>query len=118
MRGAQLESAHLEGAALARANLEGAYLEGAHLKDAVIWEAHLEGAVLIGAHLEGAGLGGAHLQRATLLGAKGVTQEELNSALGDEKTTLPSDLTRPGHWSKPQTNSRTRRTTPSSSHNS
>jgi hypothetical protein len=32
------------------------------------------------------------------MGANGLTQEQVNSACGDEGTTLPAGLTRPAHW--------------------
>jgi uncharacterized protein YjbI with pentapeptide repeats len=55
---------------------------------------HLERAALWGAHLEGADLAGANLKDAGNL-----TQEQVNSAKGDEETMLPEGLTRPAHWS-------------------
>jgi uncharacterized protein YjbI with pentapeptide repeats len=91
---AHLEEAHLEGADLSKAHLEEAHLEGAHLKRANFWEAHLKGADLEGAHLEGADLEGADLGFANLEGAnlaatylkeaKGLTVEQVKSAINWE----------------------------------
>jgi len=80
VRKANLEKAHLE-----KANLSEAHLENANLS-----EAHLEKADLSGAHLENAILGQAHLEKANLAGALGLTQEQLDEAVTDEETVLPS----------------------------
>jgi uncharacterized protein YjbI with pentapeptide repeats len=108
LEGANLRSAHLEGAYfwgtyLEGANLEAAHLEGAvlvaaHLEGADLTEAHLEGADLEAAYLEGADLTEAHLEGADLREANGLTQDQLDQALGDAETQLPEGLTRPAHW--------------------
>jgi uncharacterized protein YjbI with pentapeptide repeats len=106
LRGAHLEKAalfeaHLEGADLRNAHLvEGTYLGGAHLEGADLGGADLEGADLRGAHLEGAWLGNAHLKGADLadahlegtrLGAtRGLLPEQLDSAITDGTTILPT----------------------------
>ncbi len=70
---------------LGSTDLRGAGLFGAHLEQAYLAEAHLTGA-----HLEGANLAGVlHL-----------TQDQLESAIGDAHTTLPSGLTPPAHWTR------------------
>jgi hypothetical protein len=88
-RGADLIGAKLRGADLRRANLRGAYLIGADLRGA-----DLRLADLIGADLRGADLRGARLSDALFL-----TQPQVNAALGDQHTTLPTALARPAHWS-------------------
>jgi hypothetical protein len=80
LQGAVLREARLEGADLLRANLEGAYLVNARLERANLAEARLEGAILKGAHLEGA----------ILTGAAGLTLDQIESAVTDEKTRLPT----------------------------
>ena len=100
-----LTGAHLESARLAFAYLEEAHLEMAHLEGADLTRAHLEKANLMVAHLEGADLANAYLQAANLaganmLGAKNLTQEQINKAFGDGGTKLPGDLTAPPHWPK------------------
>jgi hypothetical protein len=92
-----LVGAYLEGALLMAAHLEGAFLKGAHLKEAVLEDAHLEKANLPEAHLEGAYLLYAHLEGANLTGAdlrdaKGLTKEQIASAIIDKKTKLPDYL--------------------------
>jgi uncharacterized protein YjbI with pentapeptide repeats len=107
LEGAGLHRAHLEGAGLWEAYLEGAGLHQAHLERAYLGEAHLERAVLFegadldGAHLEGAYLHGAHLDGADLSAADGLTQEQIDEAIGDAETQLPEGLTRPAHWTDP-----------------
>lgn len=91
--GARLASVNLAGANLAGARLEGAYLEGANLRGARLFGAQLEGANLTGTHLEGA-----NLERANLRYAKGLTQDQIESAKGNSSTWLPNGLARPAHW--------------------
>jgi len=93
-----LRGAHLEGAFLWEANLQRADLRGANLERADLRGAHLEEAYLGEAHLERADLRGAHLEGANLREAKGVTQEQINSATGDKNTKLPEGLEHPEHW--------------------
>ena len=50
---------------------------------------------ILGVNFEGADLKGAVLRGANLSEAKGLTQEQLNTACGDEKTKLPGVLTIP-----------------------
>ncbi|PLS84810.1 MAG: hypothetical protein CYG60_15940 [Actinobacteria bacterium] len=63
-------------------------------------QARLEGANLQGANLQGANLQGANLQGAILLEVEGLTQEQIESARGDETTKLPDGLRPPVAWSK------------------
>ena len=105
LEGANLEGAYLVEANLERANLERANLEGANLGWANLERANLEGAYLVEANLVEANLGGANLEGANLEGADlrgavGLTQEQVDSALGDDETILPEGLTRPDHWTK------------------
>jgi hypothetical protein len=95
---AYLSETHLEGAVLWETHFEGANLGGAHLEDASLWKTHLEGAHLSKAHLEGAQLSEAHLEGAQLSEAIGLTQAQIDTAIGDAKTTLPDGLSRPAHW--------------------
>ena len=64
-----------------------------------------------GASLQDAKLGGASLQDAVLANANvknanlrvrpnGLTQEQLDMAIGDYRTQLPDGLSRPAHWAK------------------
>jgi hypothetical protein len=56
---------------------------------------NLQGAHLSGAQLQQANLQRANLQRANLTGAKGVTQDQVNTACVDEHTQVPEGLTKP-----------------------
>jgi hypothetical protein len=96
LEGAILWAAHLENADLRKTHLEIANLREAHLERAFLGKAHLEGAVLDGAHLERAFLGKAHLEGANLWLAEGLTQEQIHSAIIDEKTKLPDYLKKTG----------------------
>ena len=120
LEGAYLRGADLRGAYLRRTNLRSAYLRDALLKGAYLWGADLEGAYLWRANLEdaylrgvnlintylrgadlwGADLRGAYLRGADLEGALGITQEQINSAIGDATTRLPAGMVRPASWTK------------------
>jgi Pentapeptide repeats (8 copies) len=106
LQGAQLERADLERADLERAHLEGAILSGVHLEGAILSGVHVRPSFggeldIEGADLEGAELREAHLEGTDLHGVIGLTQEQLNSAIGDDKTILPEGLKRPDIWKKP-----------------
>jgi uncharacterized protein YjbI with pentapeptide repeats len=102
---AHLEEAHLEQARLWYATLQGAFLQRAYLQRADLREANLQGANLHGAnlqetHLYGASLEGADLREPLRIDGKyyGITQEQLEQAIGDKTTLLPDHLKRPAHW--------------------
>jgi len=85
-----LHEANLVGANLVGANLAGADLRGANLREADLLKADLQQA-----DLESADLLGADLQ-----GARGLTEEQIESAIGSSETELPEGLKRPPLWSK------------------
>ena len=98
---ADLTRARLDGANLVSANFEGAVLQGALLRGTRLGDANLVAADLRGADLRDADLHGARLYRtlldgalldgANLQGAVGLTQAQLDGALGSPETkfTLP-----------------------------
>ncbi len=94
LHNADLHEAVLEWADLHRADLHEADLHGAVLREADLHEADLHGADMGEADLEHANLSGANLTR-----VKGLTQAQLNAALGDAATRLPSGLTVKGNGS-------------------
>lgn len=112
LEGARLEGTNLEGALVEGANLEGANLEGANLvrtnlEDAAFWNALLCGAdlteaILRNARLDYACLRGDSLKSnglaRTLFDAKELTQTQLDSAIGNEYTTIPDGFVRPASW--------------------
>jgi uncharacterized protein YjbI with pentapeptide repeats len=126
LRSANLWDANFSGAGLMSADLAWAHLQGANLSGADLTGANLSGADLSGADLtganlsrkdpdyirvygvdysdvsEGANLSGAKLAQTTLSGAdlRGaiLTQAQLEEAIGDEHTQLPTHLMRPAHW--------------------
>jgi len=83
-------------------------LAGADLRDRELVRADLRGALLIRADLRGADLAradllGADLRDADVRGTRlaeawFLTQSQTNSTRGDDATTLPHGLNRPGHW--------------------
>lgn len=113
LRGANLKDANLAGVSLKAANLlpydkkNPARLSASHLNDTGVngfdlerddlKQCNLEGADLSGADLSGALLGGVDLR-----GTKGLTQRQLEQAIGDQTTRLPDQggLYTPDAWSE------------------
>lgn len=102
---ANLSGANITGAHLKWADLSGAYLVRAGLSGADLDGAHLNGSDLTGAELSGTNLSGADLYRAHLDGAhlrqtRGLTQMQVDNAMGDSRTQLPDNLHMPESWKK------------------
>jgi uncharacterized protein YjbI with pentapeptide repeats len=108
LSGADLTNADLSGARmlfslfvkanLTKANLGDAMLAVTDMRQAVLVEANLSRANLGSADLRGVDLTGAFLYRTILyrtklIGAKGLTQAQLDTACGNETTILPPGLT-------------------------
>jgi uncharacterized protein YjbI with pentapeptide repeats len=83
LRRADLFEAKLSFAYFSTTDLSGAYLEGADLSDAYLRDADLTNADLTDADLDG---------------ARGLSQKQIEQAIGNEITTLPGGLTRPAAW--------------------
>ena len=97
VKGASLQGANLRGARasrafLVKADLRGADLGHATLRGAFLMEADLRGAVFCMASLDDADLSGADLRGADLSLAKGLTREQICSALIDASTMLPPGI--------------------------
>jgi uncharacterized protein YjbI with pentapeptide repeats len=92
MQGALLEDANLQGADLTGAQLQLSLLNGARLDGANLSGARLKAAYLRGANMEGANLGGAHLDSAYLGDVRGLTWEQLETAIDWDRAHLPADL--------------------------
>lgn len=80
-------------------------LRSTDLRGGNLFDIHLEGAYLQGANLEGANLQGAELRGADLHGANlsvavGLTQPQIEEAIGDVTTKLPEGLEMPKSWAK------------------
>lgn len=88
-----LNGAHLEGAELYQANLQQALLEDANFEGADLSEAHLEKTSLVRVNLKGTTLHYTNLRGADLSSAIGLTQKQIEWAILDAETKLPSDLT-------------------------
>jgi uncharacterized protein YjbI with pentapeptide repeats len=85
---ANLTQATLWRATLLRTDLTGANLERADVRHADLADANLARAVLPGADLSDA----------DLRGARGLTQEQIDSAQGNARTVLPEGIVRPPSW--------------------
>jgi hypothetical protein len=88
-----LSSANLPSANLKNTKLMDAKLYEANLIDANLTEADLRKASFFSSNLTGANLTGANLSGATVLEVRGLIQEQLDKACGDNTTTLPPGLT-------------------------
>jgi len=101
LRGVGLNGADLRKAILKRAALHGADLHSADLRDADLCGAYLgkyghspeQETVLAGALLARADLSGVDLSQ-----ARGLSQQEIDSARGDASTRLPEGFKRPTSW--------------------
>ncbi|MEL6170060.1 MAG: pentapeptide repeat-containing protein [Pseudomonadota bacterium] len=99
LRRADLREADLRRADLRRADLEGADLEGANLREADLDGANVRSRVLSsGVHTNDRGTPEDMIYRTDLSGARLLTQDHLNSMLGDNETIIPKGLARPDHW--------------------
>lgn len=111
--GSDLSGANFSGADLTHANFAYSELVYASFADSVLMDADFDGANLSSADLSGAQLtnanfGGAILHDADLFGAAiggvdlsevvGLKQHQIEQALGDRTTTLPSGLSYPSDW--------------------
>ena len=95
LKGANLQAANLTAAVLEHANLHGVNLQAANLRLAQLRGAKLTGTILLGANLQGADLTDT---TKTLFGEPSLSQEQINSAHGDEKTKLPPEIVAPDSW--------------------
>jgi uncharacterized protein YjbI with pentapeptide repeats len=90
--GFSLRGANLVEANLLEANLAGANLAEATLREAKLERANLTEANLLEANLKEADLSGAFLQEMT---KEGLTQTQIDEAVGNDATKLPDHLQRP-----------------------
>ncbi len=98
LSGANLRGTDLSGANLTRVDLWGVNLWGADLSGTKLRGAYLEDTTLGGANLAEADFEGALLAGAQLKDSKGLTDDMIKKAFGDENTSLPTGLSRPAHW--------------------
>ena len=88
----QLAGADLQGASFWEFNLRGANLQGANLENAQMHPANFTGANLRFTNLKGAQFYDSIVKGADFRGAKGLTREQLQSAILDEHTKLPDEF--------------------------
>lgn len=92
LQGANLRGARANGAFLVKADLRGADLRGASLRGAFLMRADLRGADFKRTFLDDADLSGADLRGADLSLAKGLTSEQIGTAVIDAATLLPPGI--------------------------
>jgi uncharacterized protein YjbI with pentapeptide repeats len=110
LRQSDLSLVTMDNASLARANLTVANGFGGRFNRTDFTNADFTSATMVGAWFGGAVFAGANLTNTNLSGAylftaRGVTQQQLDAACGDETTALPNDLTIklcPGAQASPQ----------------
>ena len=95
MRNAYALWANFHGANLIFADLREANFRRVNLQEADLRGANLQGADLFKANLQGADLRGEPRYETKLMGAKNLTQEQVNTACVNEYTQLPEGLLRP-----------------------
>jgi uncharacterized protein YjbI with pentapeptide repeats len=95
MRNADARLANFQGVNLVLADLRGAILRRADFQEADLRGADFQGADLWKADFQGADLRGEPLYETNLMGAKNLTQEQVNTACVNEHTQLPEGLRRP-----------------------
>ena len=94
-----LRHAKLNGIDLTNANLSGSELNVAEFKLAILCGANFRNSNVTGAIFDGANVKSDIKSKLyTNLDAHGLTQEQLNSMIGDSGTIIPDHLTRPDHW--------------------
>jgi hypothetical protein len=104
LRNASFLTGNFRGIWFWKADLRGANFAGSDVREAIFRHADLRrthfqdvkdltGAVFNDANLEGTRFYGVHLAK-----VKGLTQDQIEQAHGDENTVLPDDLARPAHW--------------------
>jgi len=100
---ADLSGAELSGATLRTATLTGTHLSKANLDLADLTGANLELADLTGADLTFSKFKGAHIGGLDLSTTKGLTQQQIDSSLGNGSTKLPPNIKKPSSWQDSKT---------------
>ena len=99
LRGVNLTDADLEYTSLKGSNVSQAHLVNTDLSNADLSDANLYHSFLSNVDLSGTDLSGADLSDVDLRNDTGLTQEQIDEAVGNENTRLPDDLERPTNWS-------------------
>ncbi len=90
---------NLKNAQFVKAELQNALLiEKTNLQNADFSQAHLQGVSFSKANLEDAKFHQADLRDTELSQAKNLNQQQIQSAIGDERTRLPHGMKPPKHW--------------------
>jgi Pentapeptide repeats (8 copies) len=98
LNGADMRGADFRGASFIGSALRKSRLAKANLSEADLSRADLTGADLTGVDFDHAALTGTILDGADLSDAISMTQQQLDSARGNDDTRLPHRLSQPGKW--------------------
>ncbi|MDA8560422.1 pentapeptide repeat-containing protein [Nitrospinae bacterium] len=88
-QGVDVSSSSFEGANFSQANFQGADVNNSSFQGANLSQANFQGAIMIGSRFHDASFTGADLRGADLRKAKGLTFEQIKTAVIDENTFLP-----------------------------
>lgn len=102
LRQASLEMADLRGAVLREADLSGADLREANLKEANLRKANLREADVQTLYSFGGTLDEMTPKNIDLSKTRFLTQDQLNTMVGDRGAILPKGLVYPAHWPEPE----------------
>jgi uncharacterized protein YjbI with pentapeptide repeats len=100
LRGANLADADLDYISMEGANMRYTHLVGTDLSNANLSNVDLGRAYFDNVDLSGANLNGTDLSVVDLRDVRGLTQDQIDEATGDDSTQLPDDLERPTNWSR------------------
>src|SRR5919107_4821382 len=100
LRGADLADADLDYISMEGANMRYTHLVGTDLSNANLSNVDLGRAYFDNVDLSGANLNGTDLSVVDLRDVRGLTQDQIDEATGDDSTQLPDDLERPTNWSR------------------
>ena len=96
--GADLTGANFTKAELSRVVLTNSKIDKANFHYANLSRANLQNSTISGANMKGAYTFLMRIEGVDLSSVKGLTQDQLGIACGDDKTLLPAGLTRPERW--------------------
>ena len=99
LRGVNLQDADLAYISMKGSNVSNSHLVNTDLSNADLSDASLYHAYLENVDLSGANLNATDLSEVDLRNTTGLTQEQIDEAIGNQRTQLPDDLQRPANWS-------------------
>ncbi len=98
LRGADFTDFWLDSMEMSGVHFEFTDLTGTHLQNTDLDECHFEGAILKDTDLTGASMDSAVLNDSDLSQVRGLSQMQVNHAIGNMRTRLPPDIQKPPNW--------------------